>query len=189
MTAEALARAFHTYFEEFDRCLTMECYWALVHILMVFPDICSALEADDGESKGWRYRCWCERYLSCDKWSPDDRYALRCALLHEGSTLTDEGKYGSYSLLPPNETSEGFHLTVDEQSVGGKPNLSLHVADMVGDMKEAFRRWCADLERPENTPRSANVQRHLPRLARRGPKDIKGRRTYTISSTGDELSL
>ncbi len=89
MTAEELERAFSTYVEEINRCLVTKCHWALLHILVILPDICAALESCDGKTDGGRYRNWCKRYFPDDRrFTPGDRYAIRCALLHQRNVST-----------------------------------------------------------------------------------------------------
>ncbi len=109
MTPVELNQAFKMYFEEMDRCVLQGCYWALLHLSMVLPDICAALESEDGQGKPDKYKNWCKRYLADRFMSPSDWYALRCALLHQGRTTSEEGRYRSFSLSSPG-TGGGVRL-------------------------------------------------------------------------------
>lgn len=45
LTGADLEQAFQVYFEEMDRCKAGQCHWALLHLVLVLPDICGALTA------------------------------------------------------------------------------------------------------------------------------------------------
>ena len=100
VTAE-LERAFALYFAELARCRAAGCYLALLHLLVALPDVCATLEDDNGRTSNDRYRDWCARYFNADvKFTAADRYALRCALLHQGKTTpTDLNKHRDSACL------------------------------------------------------------------------------------------
>jgi hypothetical protein len=54
-SVEKLQEAFRPYLFEIEVCRKARTYWA--------PDICSALESDDGEAEGRKYVRWCRRHL------------------------------------------------------------------------------------------------------------------------------
>jgi len=182
-----LERAFEVYFEEIERCIHMKCYWALAHILVVLPDVCAALETENWETPDRGYIDWCNLYFS-SKMSGQDRYSMRCVLLHQGRTVMGHRLIKSVSLVWPADTGDIPHeVTYDFGE--GRTNIPVDVTRMAEDTKQAVRRWFADLQKPENASRMSNVQRHLPWLARKGRKAISGATGITItiptvSSTG-----
>src|SRR5215472_14803882 len=104
MTRSQLEQAFATYFSEMDKCKTSGCHLALLHIVVVLPNICAALESQNGEADGNAYKRWCGERLPSHVLSPDERWEMRCALVHEGKTLPDSRaryRYASYSFMPP----------------------------------------------------------------------------------------
>ena len=183
-----LEEAFATYFEEIERCKVAQCYWSLLHLLVILPDICAALESDNGEAKRDRYLNWCKRHFGRDKtFTPEDRYAVRCALLHQGRTVTDKGQYGSYSFVQPTATGGILHRLVHDFGPEHKPNFTLDVSSMALETVQAIRSWFADLQAVENARRLHNVKRHVRWLARKGEKiipGISGTTVQTTSSTG-----
>jgi hypothetical protein len=50
LTESELCEAFKTYFDEMDKCAAAECNWALLHVVLVMPDICAALEHPKGDT-------------------------------------------------------------------------------------------------------------------------------------------
>ena len=179
-----LAQAFTTYFEEIDRCLNAKCYWSLLHLLVVMPAICAALETPTGDSSGDGYMNWCRRYFDRDpRFTDKDRYGIRVALVHQGRTTVDErGQYRSYSFVPP--TVPDVHLTVRDFSPDHK-NLTVDVARLAHETKRAMQAWFADTR----DKRRANVAPNLPLLARQGRAEIPSATGViwtvpTTSSTG-----
>jgi len=72
-------------------------YEAALFMALTLPDICARVESEDGKTSGARYKAWFDRFLATKYRRPvggvehtflssGDCYALRCALLHEGST-------------------------------------------------------------------------------------------------------
>ena len=59
-TIAKLTDAFRVYRDEMDRCVTGQCYWALLHLVVVVADICGVLEAA-GEATKTGYIDWCQR--------------------------------------------------------------------------------------------------------------------------------
>jgi DNA-binding ferritin-like protein (Dps family) len=106
------------------------------------------LESDDGKTNADRYIDWYEKYLA-DRYRSEigrdrelhvflsgaDCYALRCAILHEGSTdITTQHR---------RDVLDRFHLTA---LVGAHLNqvnfvLQLDVAAFCNDVCIAARRW------------------------------------------------
>jgi len=179
-----LSQHFKTYFDEIDRCLTRECYWSLVHLLVVLPAVCAALETPGGDAGQNEYTNWCRRYFERNpKFTSADRYAIRVALVHQGRTTVDEGgQYRSYSFVPP--TGQDVHLTIREFSPGHK-NLTVDVARLADETKRAMETWFRDHE----DARRAHIAPNLPLLARQSQAAIPITRGIiwnvpTTSSTG-----
>jgi hypothetical protein len=64
---------------EMERCAAASCNWALVHLLVMMPDVCAALESEDGRTTEQRSRAWCERWLDCAPLNGLERYKLLLA--------------------------------------------------------------------------------------------------------------
>lgn len=179
-----LTQSFQTYYEEIDRCLNAKCYWSLVHLLVVLPAVCAAMETQSGDAEGNEYMNWCRRYFDKDpRFTDKDRYGLRVALLHQGRTTVEErGQYRSYSFVPP--TGHDVHLTVRDFGADGK-NLTIDVARLADETKRAMQKWFND----QKDTRRANIGPNLRWLAREGRAEIPGApgvvwNVPTTSSTG-----
>jgi hypothetical protein len=164
-----LERAFATYFEEMDRCVKCKCYWALLHMVVALPDLCAALQSQSGDAgDGGPYRAWCKGNFTSRYLSPEDRYGIRCALLHQGRTTLTRGSYVSYSFVQPSPSGSVVHNWVTPT----ERNITLDVGEMARETKAAMKTWFAKLQLPQNASQLTNVQRHLPHLARDKPKTL-----------------
>lgn len=159
-----LRKAFTVYFDEMHRCERAKTYWALLHIVVCLPDICGALESKKGEVKGGKqYKEWCRRYLRDPMLLPDERYDMRCKVLHQGRAkahIESVGRYTSFEFGQP-----GADGTVDHLRTVGK-TLHLDVGQMANEMRRGIEQWFDYLEANPSGPEATNVAEHLPSLVR-----------------------
>src|SRR5262245_34573615 len=172
LTVAELETAFKTYFDEMDRCETLKCYWALLHMIVALPDICAALESKTGDAgNGGLYRAWCKQNFRKGALSGEDRYLIRCALLHQGRTIpaAGRGSYASYSFIQPGPSGATAHNWVSD----GR-NITLDVGEMARDTRTAMKTWFDKLPNLPNAEKRANVVRNLRHLAKEKPKELPG---------------
>ena len=86
LTKADLQDAFRAYFDEIESCVYNRCYWALLHLIIIIPDICGALEPSNGEANSHRHKEWCKRYIADAVMSEVEWWGIRCILLHQGRT-------------------------------------------------------------------------------------------------------
>src|SRR5689334_14557767 len=91
LTTQTLEDAFLVYFTEMENCVRHKTYWALLHVVVCLPDICSALETPTGAANPNSYKNWCNRqgYLPDTVLNGEDWYEMRSRVLHQGRTLPD----------------------------------------------------------------------------------------------------
>jgi hypothetical protein len=125
-------------------------WYAALYMSITVPDICARLESDDGKTNADKYIEWYDKYLAdsyrheigCDRQmhvflSGADCYALRCAILHEGSIdMTTQRR---------REVLDRFHFTV----CGSHCNqinsvLQLDLPVFCNDVCMAVERWADD---------------------------------------------
>jgi len=175
-TIEQLRKDFALYTDEIDRCEKARCYWALLHILLALPDVCATLEIDPSGVKpevGDRYVSWCTAYLpNSPAVSGADRYQMRNALLHSGSTTPQNlGKkhhtaYTHFSYVDPESFDISFHDTMNQN----RSVLNIHVTAMAAETKEALKNWFNVLQGDSNM--MSRVEQNIGRLTRLQPKRI-----------------
>ncbi len=172
--------AFALYFSEMERCTNANCYWALVHLVVVLPDVCAALESTDGESTGSRYQDWCSRHLPPVPLSPLDRWEMRCDILHQGRATASKGQYRTFSFLR-HAVDPSPHQRVTRKTSGN--NIALDPAQMAREVTGAVRHWFAELQKPQNAAVRQNVARHLRLVVRVKPKRLPGVPLFDVQSS------
>lgn len=175
-TIEQLRNDFALYITEIERCENAKCYWALLHILLALPDVCATLETDLASAKkgvGDRYVDWCTAYMpKSPVVSGDDRYQMRNALLHSGSTTAQNyGKthntgYIHFSFVDPETFGVSFHDTTNQS----RTVLNVHVVALAAETKEALESWFNALQ--GDSIKMFLVEQNIGRLTRRQPKGI-----------------
>ena len=175
-TVQQLRSDFGLYLEEIERCLDAKCYWALLHVLLALPDVCASLEADpvtNSPKVGARYVDWCETYLPVGPAvSGADRYQMRNALLHSGSTTaqnlgkTHQTAYTHFSFVDP----DTFDVTVHDTTNPNRMVLNVHVVKMAAETKQALDSWFNALQ--GDPAKMSRVEQNVGRLTRLQPKRI-----------------
>lgn len=144
---------FKTYFAEMEKCRAHGCFWALLHLVIVMPDIYSALETPSGEATGRTYRQWAKRYLEPEEPNLMARewWDVRCALLHQGRTRAPSGRYLNYTYGRPGPRGESDHGKVVNRV------LHLDVARLECAIRTGMACWFADVaQRPSRAGRSTS---------------------------------
>jgi hypothetical protein len=117
---------------------------AALSLALTLPDICARLERPEVKSSRLRYTDWCDRYISPRYTmqiggsaephvflSGSDCYALRCAVLHEGSDdiVNQRAKYAL----------DGFRFTEP------LPGVFIHMNKLNNRLQLEVDRFCADV--------------------------------------------
>ena len=188
MQPRSFQRTFSAYFETVNLCIEGRAYWALLHVLVVLPDVCSAMEHADGEAKDGRYRNWCKRFLSDVVMKPEDWYRLRCLLLHQGKTRDDKGKsqYDNFRFShPPEKEISKLHRKVETGPDGRL--IHLDVKALANEVRTAVEKWFVYIK--NNAPEKIvkNVERNAKALAQKAvieePPTTESLQTTLLSCT------
>lgn len=99
-------------FNEIERGLDARVYHLTLGMALCIPDMCAALQSEDGKTSGRKYKDWYNNYVG-DKliMSADDCYYFRCSFLHQGSTKHEKSNYERVIFVEPNEMFT-FHNNV-----------------------------------------------------------------------------
>lgn len=166
-TALELEQAFDLYFETMREAARPGSYWSLLHVVVSLPDICAALERPS--DTGQRYHDWCGENFSAGKLTPWDRYQIRNALLHQGTTLPMDrsGKrptqYTCISYTDPDQAGADLHGLVQPDPTRGGMNLIVNIKLLADETAEAMRRWFRAVE--ADPVRNATVESNLRMIA------------------------
>lgn len=73
---------------QIQKALDAEAFYPALFVAIALPDICGALESENGLSTGAKYQTWFDQFVA-NKYNgnlPGDiAYILRCSLLHQGT--------------------------------------------------------------------------------------------------------
>lgn len=157
--------AFRTYWNDMDSCIQAKAYWSLLHVTVCLPDICAALQSAKGESSKKMYIVWCEQYFNDKRLSGDERYLMRCKLLHQGRAKANQkGRYGEFAFgQPDQQTGYTDHMRVCDNT------LHVDVGELATETKDAVEKWIKERKTSPKAVESVNVVKNLPLLVSVNP--------------------
>src|SRR5271166_6079422 len=124
---------------EIEKTMATGLWYAAIVLCLTLPDICATLEAQpNARNDGYkaRYMRWVRRNMRSDpSLSPDEFWALRSGVVHEGRFKHREYRRIAFT-LPQGNT---MHRIVSV--VAGKATLSLSADDFCNEMVGSVRRW------------------------------------------------
>ena len=130
-----------------------ENWYGAIFIALTLPDICGKIEYPNLNSSQKRYSAWFDKYLGSmysknvggsehNFLSGSDCYALRCALLHEGSEDITEQK--------AQETLERFHFPKPSSLIMHRKQsgtiLQIQVDLFALELIKGIKQWLAEIE-------------------------------------------
>ena len=143
-------------------------YYAALFPALALPDICAALESDDGIATGPRYISWFDKWVAArydGSFSGHDCYAFRCSLLHQGSTQHPKSRYVRILFLEP-----GSDLVLHNNILNDALNIDVHI--FCEDLAAGVEAWLPGAERlPQYR---SNRDRFIARYERGLPPYIVG---------------
>jgi hypothetical protein len=144
-------------------------YLAIVSALTL-PDICAAMEAEDGWSTKARYMAWWDAWMKAKYpyMTSEDAYGLRGGVVHQGKLTKPKAHLTfdriAFTVLPAMRPS---HNNISINSGGSNESvLQLDAGVFCHDVMNSVREWYAV---KKDDP---NVQAHLPLLLSFRPDGI-----------------
>ncbi|MFJ5886860.1 hypothetical protein [Streptomyces californicus] len=144
------------FLDSLDQALREKNWYSALVMSLTLPDVC-AKAAAPGKTSGKKYAAWFDEFVGSKYRRPvgahkqmhtflsgKDCYALRCALLHEGTaeiaTQSAREVLDRFYFCTPGPQGNRWH----QNQVGGA--LLLMVDEFAADILEAARSWWASLE-------------------------------------------
>lgn len=163
-----------TLLDQIEKGLESNLYHLTLFVALCVPDICSALESDDGLTTGLKYRNWIEEYLVKarpekygDRLSAEHIWQFRCSLLHQGTTKHKKTEYKRILFFEPGtQTSiQGLHCCI----VGSETEEKSLVIDLIqfcNDIVLSAKKWL------ENNQSNKNYIKNYEKLIKSYPNGI-----------------
>jgi hypothetical protein len=173
VTKGDLQNAFGEYLRQMERLHAAPgLYWALLHIVVLIPDICGSLEASDGEASGDAYKSWCRRYLTADPLTdplnPEERWWMRCALLHTGRSGPSASKPSRYKAYEFHHEECPLHgQEMGQEQPRERLPVHLDVPVLYRGTLAGMNKWFEDVM--AGARGTEFVATHLPRMLRVRP--------------------
>ncbi|CAM3609850.1 hypothetical protein BS639_18530 [Rouxiella silvae] len=148
----------NNFIKALDTALKTENWYGVLFISLTLPDICGKVDEPKCTSSQRRTNNWFNKYLKpkyTHNLGPDgkmehvflsgnDFYALRCALLHEGSgDITSQRArevLDEFAFVMPGVRGNSRHMIQDNQT------LQLQVDNFGNEMLDALQQWLNDIK-------------------------------------------
>lgn len=113
---------------------------ALITALCI-PDICGALESQDGKASGAKYKSWYDRNMTDrTRMNGSECYYFRCAFLHQGTTEHEKSRYEKILFIEPGAMVSIFHNNV----MDGVLNIDVKI--FCAEMVAAASNWLISIK-------------------------------------------
>ena len=133
--------------EQIERSLEQNLYYLALFGVLSLPDICGAVDSDNGEAERSKYIRWFEdhvgdRYKSQNQvfLSGEDCYYFRCGILHQGSSQHPKSGYSRILFVEPSASSNVFHCNILNDA------LNIDVRIFCKDIVDGVRAWLGKVE-------------------------------------------
>lgn len=112
-------------------------YLVGLYVALALPDICGALESENGRATGNRYQAWFNKWVS-PKYegtlTGKQCYAYRCGILHQGRAKHKDLGYSQIIFLEPNPKLTLHKTTMNDA-------YSLDLVTFCNDITASVREW------------------------------------------------
>lgn len=138
-------------------------YYLSLFAALAIPDICGALDSEDGQASKENYVNWFDKYVAPSYQgylSGEDCYSFRCALLRQGSSIHAKSRYKKILFVEPQTIDSVFHGHIIEDV------LNIDVRLFCQDIIRGVEKW---LEEKENTEL---YKKNMAQFVRRYPEGL-----------------
>lgn len=151
--------------DQIDAAVRGRLYYVALFAALALPDICGALESEDGLANKARYVDWFNRYVAPrytgsrgTTLTGEDAYYFRCSMLHQGRTQHASSGYSRILFVEP--SSNVFHNNVLNDA------LNIDIRIFVADIINGVNAWLPTVQS------SAFFQKNYDTFVRRYPDGI-----------------
>jgi hypothetical protein len=145
--------------EQIRSGLQANLYYLSLFTVLAVPDICGAIDSEDGHATKKKYIEWFNKYVG-PKYrqflTGEDCYYFRCSLLHQGTLQPDRGKYSRLIFIEPSATTNILHCNIINDT------FNIDVRIFCQDVVVGATQWLNEVEGSERFERNLNkfVRRH-----------------------------
>ena len=116
-------------------------YYVALFCSVGIPDICGAIDSEDGEANRDTYASWFDTYVGpgYDHFNGEDCYYFRCSLLHQGRIKHPKSSYTRILFAVPSGNT--FHNNIIDDA------LQLDINCLCGDIVKGAMTWLQKVEK------------------------------------------
>jgi len=130
-------------------------YYLALYASLMLPDICGAMESDDGQATKAKYIEWFNKYVASKYFACGQAtltgeacYFYRCAVLHQGRSQHPKLGFSRILFVEPGATPNVFHNNVLNDA------LNIDVAIFCGDVLAGATAWLKTAQNSDNYKRN-----------------------------------
>lgn len=139
-------------------------YYLSLFTALAIPDICGAIDSEDGLATKEGFIQWFDKYVGsryAGFLTGEDCYYFRCSILHQGSTQHSRSGYLRILFVEPSATSNVFHCNVMNDAL----NIDVRVFCM--DIIQGALAWLHEVED------NSRFARNYAKFVKRYPDGLK----------------
>lgn len=132
--------------KQIEGSITSGSYLLGLYVSLSLPDICGALESDNGQASGVKYKAWFDKWVA-PKYhgllSGDQCYSYRCGVIHQGRSTHEKLGYSKIVFLEPSD-----NMTLHSNILNDAYNIDLKI--FCNDIVQSVRAWLISVEKNDN---------------------------------------
>ncbi len=107
--------------DQIKKALDVDLYYLAFLVVLTLPDMCGALESEDGQGTKERYIKWFDDYVAQKYnynglFNGEHCYYFRCSLLHQGHTFSTKN-YKRIIFIEPGVTTNKIHNSLINDAI------------------------------------------------------------------------
>ncbi|MCQ2010531.1 hypothetical protein NOM01_10940 [Sporolactobacillus sp. STSJ-5] len=109
-------------FQEIEKGLSVGLYHMALGLTLCIPDMCAALQSENGQTTGKKYRNWYRENFTDDQnlLSAEDCYSFRCSFLHQGTTQENGSRYARIVFAEPGPMTMHNNVFINKVKKGNE---------------------------------------------------------------------
>ncbi len=152
------------YLQQIETALAANLYYVALLASLTVPDICGAINSEDGWASQQKYEGWFDRYMAPACFgviTGQDCYRFRCAMLHQGSSQHPAGRYTRVIFVEPQAPGGNvLHCNILNDA------LNIDVRVFCLDIVRAAYSWLSEVEQTDR------YERNYGKFMRRYPQGL-----------------
>jgi hypothetical protein len=152
---------------QIEAAINDHAYYLALYASLTVPDICGAMESEDGQATKIKYITWFDQYVApkyfaCGQatFTGEACYFYRCAILHQGRAQHPKLGFSRILFVEPESTTNVFHNNILNDA------LNIDVSIFCNDIIQGALNW---LKVAEN---SDNYKKNFPLFMQRYPNGL-----------------